>query len=45
MKGMVWVWLGALLMGMIIMGITEYAGDHRQPVPVFATQEATVSTG
>ena len=39
MQGMKWVWLGALLLSMGIVGLMELAGEWEEPQPVVATQE------
>lgn len=40
MKGMYWVWLGALLMGIGIVGMMELASSlNTEPIPVFATEQ------
>lgn len=46
MKGMIWVWLAALLMGLGIVGLMDIAsGPELEQEAVFAAQEETMPDG
>lgn len=46
MKGLYWIWVSALVMGLGIVAFTNYASREKAPVqPVFETEETqTVQT-
>ena len=45
MKGMYWLWVAALLMGLGIVMFTNLASGGTEEKPVFAAQETTVPIG